>query len=373
MSNETSGIAPKGKASDKVKERYQTLHELTTAAQEKLNENIWHYLVGGSETETSMLRNRLALDSLGFRPRILKNVSQIDLSTNFFGAELNLPLMFAPIGSLESFHPDGGAAAARASARAGIITCLSSVSAPGLETTAQAAAGPKIYQLYVRGDSNWIDSHVERAIDFGYLAFCLTVDTALYSRRERDITRRFVKPWRTRAKGLEYQAALNWKDITRFKSIHNMPLILKGIMTPEDAILAVNEGVNGIWVSNHGGRQLDHTIGTISVLQEIVDAVAGRASIIIDGGFLRGTDIIKGLALGADMVALGRLTAMALGAAGEEGLVRAIDLLAEEIWIAMGLLGITNLRDLSSSIVQPAPTTCLPSAFSAFPHFTNPI
>jgi isopentenyl diphosphate isomerase/L-lactate dehydrogenase-like FMN-dependent dehydrogenase len=371
--NENPGIAPEGKANEELTARYQTLHEFAAAARGRLTPDIWHYLAGASETETAMRRNRLAIDSLALRPRILRDVSKIDLSTTFLGAKLGLPLSTAPIGSLESFTPEGGAAAARAAARCGMVSCLSSVSAPGLEATAAAADGPMIYQLYVRGDGAWIDEQVRRAVDAGYLAFCLTVDTALYSRRERDIARRFVKPWRARALGLEFQSALNWDDVRRFKDSHDIPLILKGIMTAEDASLAVAEGVDGIWVSNHGGRQLDHTLGTMAMLPEIVGAVAGRASIIIDGGFLRGTDILKAIALGADLVALGRFTGMALAAGGEEGLVRAVDLLAEEMWTAMGLVGATNLDQLTPRFVQAAPPTAQPDTFSAFPHFTHPV
>ncbi|MBT3334282.1 MAG: alpha-hydroxy-acid oxidizing protein, partial [Rhodospirillaceae bacterium] len=164
------------------------------------------------------------------------------------------------------------------------------------------------------------------------------------------------------------QAALNWKDVERFKATHNIPLLLKGIMTAEDAAIACDHGVDGVWVSNHGGRQLDQAQGAMAVLPEIVDIVAGRAAIIVDGGFLRGTDIIKAMALGADLVALGRLTAMGLGAGGEEGLVRAMDLLAEEMQIAMGLLGQTRLADLSPDDLTTAPAVDAPDVLSAFPH-----
>jgi glycolate oxidase len=268
---------------------------------------------------------------------------------------------------LESFDPEGGAAAARAAARHGMMTTLSSVSAPGLEATAAAAPGPKIFQLYVRGDEAWIDDHVHRAVAAGYTAFCLTVDVAVYSRRERDIVNRFVKPWRTRAGGQNYQASLNWQDVERFKRTHDIPLLLKGIMTAEDAALACDLGVDGIWVSNHGGRQLDHAQGSLAVLPEIVAAIAGRAAVIVDGGFLRGTDVVKAMALGADLVALGRLTAMGLGAAGEEGLVRAMDLLAEEMHLALGLMGKTSLAELSPGDLTPAPAAGPSDVLSAFP------
>ncbi len=270
---------------------------------------------------------------------MLRDVRGIDLSASFMGADLELPLTFAPIGSLESFDPEGGAAAARAAARHGMMTTLSSVSAPGLEATAAAAAGPKIFQLYVRGDTAWIDDHAHRAIEAGYTAFCLTVDVAVYSRRERDIVNRFVKPWRRSATGKDFQASLNWKDVERFKATHDIPLLIKGIMTAEDAALACDLGVDGVWVSNHGGRQLDQAQGSLAVLPEIVAAIDGRAEVVVDGGFLRGTDIIKAMALGADLVALGRLTAM----------------------------GLTRLDQLTPAHLTAAPPVGISDVLSAFP------
>ncbi len=347
--------------------RFQVLHEIAEEARARLPRNIWDYMRGATETETTAKRNRMAIDTLALRPRMLRDVNDIDLGKNFLGAELELPLTFAPIGSLESFDAEGGAAAARAAARHGMMTTLSSVSAPGLEATAEAAPGPKIFQLYVRGDADWVDEHAHRAIEAGYTAFCLTVDVAVYSRRERDLVNRFVKPWRRSATGHNYQASLNWKDVERFKKTHDIPLLIKGIMTAEDAALACDLGVDGVWVSNHGGRQLDQAQGSMAVLPEVVETVAGRAAVIVDGGFLRGTDVIKAMALGADLVGLGRLTAMGLGAAGEEGLVRAIDLLSEEMHIAMGLMGKTRYEDLSPEDLTTAPPGHPPDVLSAFP------
>jgi glycolate oxidase len=347
--------------------RFQALHEIAAEARSRLPRNIWDYMRGATETETTAKRNRMAIDSLALRPRVLRDVQDISLSSTFLGADLDLPLTFAPIGSLQSFDPEGGAAAARAAARHGMMTTLSSVSAPGLEETAAAAPGPKIFQLYVRGDDAWVDEHAERAIAAGYTAFCLTVDVAVYSRRERDIVNRFVKPWRRDAGGQNHQAALNWKDVERFKAKHDIPLLIKGVMTSEDAVIACDLGVDGVWVSNHGGRQLDQAQGTLAVLPEIVDAMEDRAAVIVDGGFLRGTDVVKAIALGADVVGLGRLTAMGLGAGGEEGLVRAMDLLAEEMQIAMGLLGLTRLDQLGPECVTAAPVVDAPDVLSAFP------
>ena len=343
------------------------LHEIITAAKINLSQNIWDYLSGGTESETTVKRNRLAIDSLGFRPRVLCDVSKIDCSTVFFGEKLRLPVAFAPIGSLESFDAGGGATVAKAAAEFGLASMHSSVSAPGLEAIAQAADNFKIFQLYVRGDDAWVDDHVHRAQDSGYRIFCLTVDVAVYSRRERDLANRFVKPWRRDQSGMIYQSALAWDDVKRFKDQHDMPLAIKGIATAEDALIAVEHGVDIVYVSNHGGRQLDHGLGSLAVLPEVVAAVDGRARIIVDGGIQRGGDVVKAIALGADLVGMGRMPLCGLAAAGQAGVVRTFELVEEEIICCLGLLGISSLAGLKPEHLAPAPSVVAPHVFSAFP------
>lgn len=346
---------------------FLTLHEIVKEARKKLSNNIWDYLIGGTETETTLKRNRMALDMLAFRPRALRDVSSIDCGGSLLGRKLRIPVALAPIGSLESFESGGGATAAKAAGEFNVFTILSSVSQPGMEAVAEAATGPKIFQLYVRGDEAWVDDHVRRAIDSGYDAFCLTVDTAVYSRRERDIAKRFVKPWRQRAAGLEFQAALNWNDVKRLKDKFDIPLVIKGLATAEDAALACEHGVEVVYVSNHGGRQLDHGRGSTDVLPEIVDAVAGRAEVVVDGGFSRGSDIVKAIALGASAVGIGRLVGYGMAAAGQEGLVRVLELLEAEMNECLGLLGVASLGELDRSYLHPAQPVTLPHVHSAFP------
>jgi len=352
-----------------LEDRFQTLHEIVKAARQALPDGPWDYLVGGTETETTLRRNRLALDSVAFRPRVLRDVSRVDTSSTFLGRRMRIPVMHAPIGSIESFTPGGGATAARGAAAFGVPLMLSSVCNPGLEAVAAAAPdGFRVFQLYVRGDDAFVDEHVKRARDNGYVGFALTVDTAHYSRRERDLARRFVKPWRQRATGMDFQAALRWDHVKRFKDRHDVPLILKGIATAEDAALACEHGVDVVYVSNHGGRQLDHGRGSLDVLPEVVAAVAGRAGIVIDGGFCRGTDVVKAIALGAQCVGVGRLPCYGLAAAGQQGLERVLELLEDEIRICMGLLGVDSLAQLDRSYLHfPAPVVTDPGCRSAFP------
>ena len=346
---------------------FLTLHEFVKAAKIRLSANIWDYLIGGADTETTVKRNRQALDSLAFRPRVLRDVSTIDCTGTLLGRKLRIPVLLAPVGSLESFDAGGAAAAGKAASAFGVPIMASSVTQPGLEATAQAVSGPKIFQLYVRGDEAWTDDFVRRAQAAGYDAFCFTVDTAVYSRRERDIAKRFVKPWRQRATGQFFQAGLNWDHVKRYKDKHELPLILKGIATAEDADLACRHGAAAVYVSNHGGRQLDHGRGTLDILPEVVEAVRGRAEIIIDGGFSRGTDVLKALALGAKAVALGRLYCYGLAAAGEAGVFRVLELLETEIVTSLGLLGVPRLAGLERSLLHPAAPVVAPHVHSAFP------
>jgi glycolate oxidase len=347
---------------------FQTLHEIVAKARQNLNQNDWDYIVGATETETTLRRNRLALDSLGFRPRVLRDVSALDAGATAFGRRLRLPVVLAPVGALESFHGGAGAAVTRAARQFGVAHMLSSVCLPGLEKVAEAAPdGLRIFQLYVRGDEAWVDDHVARAIAHKYAAFCITVDTAIYSRRERDIAKRHVVAGRRRATGREFQAALDWRTIDRLKRRFDIPLVLKGIATAEDAVMALDHGVDWIYVSNHGGRQLDHGRGAMDVLPEIVAAVGGRAGIIVDGGFARGTDVVKGIAAGADLVGLGRMQCYALAAGGEAALTRMLEILEDEVRRCLGLLGVTKCAELDPSYLRAAPSVTPPHVLSAFP------
>lgn len=349
-------------------QEFLTLHELVAAARANLAPGPWSYLIGGTETETTVRRNRQALDSIAFRPRVLRDVSRVDASAACLGRKVRLPVLLAPIGGLESFVEGGAAAAARGAARFGVPQMLSSVCKPGLEETAAAADTLRMFQLYVRGDDAWVDDHVRRARDHGYAAFCLTVDVAMYSRRERDIAGRFVKPWRAGADASRhYQAALSWDQVKRYKDRHDLPLIVKGIATAEDAEIAVQHGVEVIYVSNHGGRQLDHGLGAIAILPEVVAAVGGRAQVWVDGGFMRGTDVVKALALGAQAVGLGRLPCFGLAAAGVPGLERVLEILEEEIQTCLGLLGATSLAGLGPAHLAAAAPVGPPGTLSAFP------
>jgi isopentenyl diphosphate isomerase/L-lactate dehydrogenase-like FMN-dependent dehydrogenase len=349
-------------------EEFQNLHEFVRKARSNLNQNAWDYIIGAAETETTMRRNRMALDEIAFRPRVLRNVAKVDASAEAFGRKLRLPVVLAPVGALEIFDPGGAASVARGAGKFGAAHMLSSVSEPGLEKVAEAAPDAmRMYQLYVRDDDAFVEDRVSRAIAKGYTAFCLTVDTAHYSRRERDIAKRYVRASRLRATGGDFQKGLEWRTVKLIKDKYKIPLMIKGIATAEDAAIALDHGVDWIYVSNHGGRQLDHGRGSMQVLPEIVNAVAGRAKIMVDGSICRGTDIVKAIVAGADLVGIGRLQCWALGAAGEAGIVRMLELLEDEVIRCLGLLGVTSFAALDKSYVHAAAPTNMPGVFSAFP------
>jgi glycolate oxidase len=347
----------------------EVLHEFVTLAKAKLEPGPWDYIMGGAETETTLVRNRVALDSIALRPRVLKLVEGVSASTPFMGRTLRIPVILAPIGSIEDIVDGGAVTPSLAAASFGVVHMLSSVAKPALEDVAASNDNFKLFQLYVRGDAGWVDDIVARVIASGYGGLAITVDLDHYGRRERDLAKRYRPSARSAGHAARHnQERFCWADVERIKARHRIPLILKGIGTGEDAAEAVQRGVDVVYVSNHGGRQLDHGKGTMQVLPEVVEAVHGRAQIVVDGGFMRGTDIVKAMALGADAVGIGKLQALAGVAAGEAGVVRMLEILEDEMIRCLGLLGVKSCAELTPRHVEPiAPLGGRHGVASAFP------
>ena len=347
---------------------FVSLQEIVLAARRNLPQELWDHLSGGSDSETTLWRNRQALDSLALRQRVLVDVRNIDITTTLLGKKLSSPVFLAPVGGFVGFaHPEGACNVARAAVAHGTAAFISTAAKPSLEAAAAVVKEPLIFQLYVRADRKWVEDILDRAKAAGYRALCVCVDRNYYGRRERDIIGRahvregFGDP--------SYQMALSWKDLIWMKERMKLPLIVKGVATAEDARMSVEHGADVVYVSNHGGRQLDHGQATIEMLPEVVVAVDGRAEVLFDGGVLRGTDVVKAICLGARAVGVGKMLGWALGAAGEAGLKRMLELMDVEIRTAMGLMGVTSLAQLNPSWVRPAQPVRPASQTNAYPWF----
>jgi 4-hydroxymandelate oxidase len=347
-------------------QEFVTLAEIYRSAREQLTPDVWAFLDGGAGGEQSLRDNIAALARWSVRPRYLSGVTESDPRTTFLGLDLAFPAMTAPIGGDGLFHVRGQCAIAEAAAAAGIVPIVSEASPFALETVAESSSGPKIMQLMAWGEPEQFLALARRAVEAGYSALCVTVDCPTLGWREGPMERRFTIP--KRQWGGNYPQATDlaadrlmagtgsdwtWETLAQVRSQIDVPVLAKGVMTAEDAEAAVAAGADGVVVSNHGGRQLDCLPATIDQLPEVVAAVGGRAHVALDGGIRRGTDVLKALALGAEVVCLGRLTAMALVAGGGAGVLTALSLLRAEFERSMLLAGRRTIADVDLSVVQP--------------------
>jgi isopentenyl diphosphate isomerase/L-lactate dehydrogenase-like FMN-dependent dehydrogenase len=309
------------------------------------------YATGGSASEATLERNRRALQHLALEQQILMGVPSIDTRAEFLGLSLPSPLIVCPMGGMYRFHPEGDVEMARGATRDGGMTVVAG-GASGLDQIAAAASGPLIFQLYWLGDRNWVSDRLQQVSAAGdrFKAFCLTVDAAAYSRRERDIVLN-VAPRRPTPLP-DTQSLLTWDDVDWVRTQLALPFGLKGVMTAADALLALQHDVDFIWISNHGGRQIDDGRATIDALAEIADVVGGRVPLIVDSGFRRGTDAIKALALGATLVAFGRTALWGFAVGGADGVQKVLRLLNEEVVINMKLAGQRSTSQLTPAAIR---------------------
>ena len=344
-----------------------SLQEFYQFAKKNTPIETWDYIIGAADTETTFKKNRHSLDTYAFRPRVLRDVENVDTSIQLFDYNFLLPVFYAPIGSMQDFVKDGALNSTLSASDKKIFHMLSSTWSGGVDIIGKSVDYPKIYQLYIRGDNNWVDNQISKAIDNGFIALCLTVDLDAYGRRERDLLKRYKTTSRRTATGPEYQMKFSWNDVNRIKNKFNIPIILKGIATEEDAKICVDEGIDVIYISNHGGRQLDYGIGGADLINPISQVVKNKAKIFFDGGVSRGTDIVKAIALGADCVGIGRLQCYAAATNGRDGLNKMIDILQHEILVCMRLLGVNNLNDLDDNYIKKDTSISNPSLTSSFP------
>ncbi|HEV2546433.1 MAG TPA: alpha-hydroxy acid oxidase [Stellaceae bacterium] len=366
---------------------FPTLQDLVWTARQKLPRPVWDFVTFGTETETTLRRNRRSLDSLAFMPRIMRDVSEVNPGSTLLGIALRIPVLLAPIGSIGLLDPAGARAAAKAAEEFGTVDIVSGFAAPDPGVVVEDCRAPLFYALHPRADQRFVDDLVDRVKAGGYKAIVFVSEAAYYSRRERDLmsgVATAAKRTRSYASYLQQQreeraaarlpskegllgTIITWDMLARVKERSGLPLILKGVTTASDARLAIQHGVDGIYISNHGGRAIDHGRGTIQALPEIAEALDGQAEIIIDGGFVRGTDVLKALALGACAVAMGRMQSWALAAGGTAGLLRMLEILEEEIIVTMGLLGVNRLEELEPSFLASTDPVAPAHPLSAFP------
>ncbi len=320
-------------------------------AQAKISHGAWERISGGAADEITLRSNREAFDRIRLRPRVLVDVSRIDTSMRLLGEVLAFPILLAPVGAQCFVHPEGDLESARGAGRAGALIVISSSASLPVEEVMQAANGPAWFQLYVQRDRDFTRELVQRAEAAGCRALCVTVDSPNHGVRNREYRAKGELPERPlpNLRGKDYlDPSVTWKDIDWLRSFAKTPVLLKGVLDPHDAAKAVAAGVDGIVVSNHGGRNLDTALATIEALPAIVECVARRIPVLLDGGIRRGTDVLKALALGADAVLIGRPYLWGLAVDGSTGVAQVVEILRKELEIAMALCGrptIANLRD----------------------------
>ena len=351
------------------------LFEYEALARKCLSQATYDYYAGGAGDEVTLRENRSAFDRLQLLPRVLVDVSHRDLSTTVLSQPIALPILIAPTAFHRLACPEGEIATARAAAKVGTVMVLSTLSNTTLEEVARASEAPLWFQLYIYKDRGLTQALVERAEAAGYKALCVTVDAPLLGRRERDVRNRFSLPPDLAIANIPAHAgerlpdvagssalstyfsrllhqSLTWDDVEWIQGITSLPVVLKGIHHPEDARLAVERGVSGIVVSNHGARQLDTVPATIDMLPAIADVVQEQGELLLDGGVRRGTDVLKALALGAMAVLVGRPVLWGLAVDGQMGAAQVLRLLQAEIDLAMALCGITSVSAVTRDLVR---------------------
>jgi L-lactate dehydrogenase (cytochrome) len=397
---------PPARSGAKTLARCYSIEDVAKKARRRLPIGAREYLEGGGEGEYTLRRNRAAFDSIEFLPEMPREVNTVDTSTSVLGQRVPLPFALSPIGAPRMLHHDGELAVARAAGRSGIPYGISTLATASVEDVAAQTNTPLWFQLYVWGDRREARQAVVRARDAGFGALLFSIDVTVRSKREREKRAGLDLPtphlsvptfldgalhpswsWhfltsetisfpnigppdhRSREKLPHmFDGTVRWEDLDWIRELWDRPILLKGVMRPEEAIRAADAGLDGVIVSNHGGRQLDHLPATIDVLPEIVDAVGDRIEVLVDSGFRRGSDIAAALALGARAVLIGRAHLYGLAAAGEDGVQHCIDILADELRMTMQLCGARRIAELDRDLIRRRDSVAADAAATSFGH-----
>jgi len=336
--------------------RYVTVEDYREVARAAVPADVWDYFEGGAGDEWTLAENRRAFERWMLRPRFLRGVgAHPETTATVLGTRLAFPVLVAPWAYQRLAHPDGELATARATAAAGTVMVVSSTTESYLEEVAAASDGPKWWQLYVAEDRGFTAAMLERVVASGYVAICWTVDFVVNGMRHRDTRSGFVMPLGIGESDYIYDATLTWDDLAWIKQhAPGLPVIVKGLLTAEDAEMATQAGADAIVVSNHGGRQLDRSPAGLDALPEVVAQVGGRVPVLMDGGVRRGIDVLTALALGATAVLVGRPTVWGLAAEGESGVAGVLEILRAELENAMALSGGRTVDEIGRAFVTPA-------------------
>lgn len=350
------------------------IYDFEAIARDKLTPMAYDYYASGAHDEITLRENHAAYDRIKLNYRVLRDISRRDISTTVLGYPISMPVILAPTAFHKLATPEGEIATVQAAGKAGTLMILSTLSTTSIEDVLAAASGPVWFQLYVYKDRQATKALVQRAEAAGCSALVLTVDAQIWGRRERDVRNRFQLPPGLSVKNLMpsgqeefpqevqdsglaayvaslFDQTLSWKDVEWLCGLTQLPVLLKGVVHPDDARQAVDAGASGVIVSNHGGRQLDTAPATIEALPGVIDAVGGRIEVLVDGGIRRGTDVIKALAYGAKAVAVGRPVLWGLAYDGQRGVEKVLDILRFEVDLALGLCGCASVAEVSRDIL----------------------
>lgn len=339
------------------------LFDFEKAAQGSMSKMAYEFVASGAADEFTVKWNREALDKVKIQTNVLNDVTKLDTKVSLFGTELAYPILIAPTAFHKLMHPEGEIATARGAGAASAVYCVSSFTTTPIEEIAKVATQPLWFQLYVVDDRTFVKDLVQKVEAQGCRALCITVDTPVSGSRDRQQKAKFKLPddlkppymidtaFAAKGQALTFKKPLTWKDIEWFKSITKLPVLLKGILNPEDAERAIQAGASGIIVSNHSGRNLDTVPATIEVLPHIAQKVNKRIPVLMDGGIRRGTDVLKAIALGANAVLVGKPICFGLACGGAEGVTKVLTILRKEFEFAMALSGRTSIASIDSSVI----------------------
>jgi glycolate oxidase len=340
----------------------KTIDQLIDRARALTDPGLHAWAAAAAGEEVTIARNATALNRLALVSRVLNDVGTVDTTTTLLGIPMSMPVILAPVGALSLYHDDGAMGSALAATEAGVSAFCSMLVSEPWEDLAATAPGRHVFQLYVGGDRAWLADVIGRIEEAGFAALCVTVDTPVIGRRDRSLVDGFIwsvdrheRPFNLERHGgsnMEFRKRFNWHDFEWLCATSKLPVILKGVLSSADAAMAIEAGARSVYVSNHGGRVIDHSVSAIEVLAEIVDTIGGRAEIIVDSGFTRGPDICKAVALGATAVGLGRMQCWGLAVGGQAGVGRLLSILREEVEITMANLGCARLADLDPGHVR---------------------